>query len=364
MSDGPVFLHVGLKKTGTSYLQEIFRANEDALAAQGLSMVPGSQIATRQLVRALKGQLQEGIDGPRARRALVRLPRELDEAPGDRVLITDEVFGGSTPEQVTTLGKKLGPREVHLVLTVRDLARTIPSAWQQTIKGGSAMPYDDFVASVVSGEGEAANGFWRAYGVPELLQRWAHLVPPERMHLVVLPQPGAAPTVLLERFCSVLGIDPATLPPAANRANEALGRGQAELLRRLNEGWSDLARRRDLHNTVIKRGFGLRVLSPLGGDRIRLPAQYRPWVEEHTARTIDTLRQGGFAVVGELGELQAPDSAFAVDLPPVDEAMVAEAATQALHVLLENQVAELYQHRIERAAQRRLERGQERDEQS
>jgi hypothetical protein len=364
MSDGPVYLHVGLKKTGTSYLQEIFRANEDVLAAQGLSIVPDSQIATRQLVRALKGQLQEGIDGPRARRALRRLPRELDAAPGDRILITDEVFGGSTPEQVTTLGSKLGGRETHLVLTVRDLARTIPSAWQQTIKGGSAMRYEDFVESVVSGEGEAANGFWRAYGVPELLERWQHLVPAERMHLVVLPQPGAAPTVLLDRFCGVLGIDPSALPPQTSRANESLGRGQAELLRRLNEGWSELARRRDLHNAVIKRGFGLRVLAPLGGERIKVPMHHRDWVEEHTVRTIDALKQGGFDIVGDLDELRPPDSAFTEDLPPVDDTMVAEAATQALHVLLENQVAELHQHRIERAEQRRLEREQERDQQS
>ena len=35
-----VYLHLGLQKTGTSYLQGVMRRNRDLLAEQGLDLVP------------------------------------------------------------------------------------------------------------------------------------------------------------------------------------------------------------------------------------------------------------------------------------------------------------------------------------
>lgn len=358
MSDGPVYLHIGLKKTGTSYLQSLLRANPDALGAQGLTMVPHNQIASRQLVRALKDQLQEGVDAPRARRALQRFPRELAAAPGDRVLVSDEVFGGSTEEQVARLGEALGGREAHLLITVRDIARTIPSAWQQTVKGGSQVPYETFVDAVVSREGEVAAGFWRAYDVPAMLDRWKGLVEPSRMHVVLLPPPGAAPTVLLDRFCGVLGIDPASLTAESVRANESLGRAQAELLLRINGLLAPPTFRRDLHGPVLKRGFAIGVLAPQKGDRIPMLAQHRAWCEEHARGVIDALGSGGYDVVGDLAELHPHDSAFADELTPVDEREVTDAALRALATILDGQVADLRRERDANRAARSQQGGQ------
>lgn len=353
MSDGPVYLHIGLKKTGTSYLQSLYRANTEALEAQGLSMVPSNQVLSRQLVRALKGQLEAGIDGPRARRALKRLPGELAEAPGDRILITDEVFGGCTPEQVARLGELLGDRETHVLLTVRDIARTVPSAWQQTIKGGSQMPYERFVEAVVARQGEAAAAFWHAYDVPALLERWQGLVPPERTNLVVLPPPGAAPTVLLDRFSDVLGIDPAMLTPERIRANESIGRPQAELLRRVNGLLDDRTLRRDVHGAVLKRGFAIGVLAPQGGDKIPMPSAQRDWCEQYADETIATLKDRGYAVAGDLEELRPPQSAFAEELDVIPEEAVMEAALHALATVLDEKADAFREHReANRAAAR------------
>lgn len=358
MSDGPVYLHIGLKKTGTSYLQSLYRANSEALEAQGLSMVPSNQVLSRQLVRALKGQLEAGIDGPRARRALKRLPGELAEAPGDRILITDEVFGGCSPEQVARLGDLLGGREAHVLLTVRDIARTIPSAWQQTIKGGSRMSYERFVEAVVARDGEAASAFWHAYDVPVLLERWHGLVAPERINLVVLPPPGGAPTVLLDRFSGVLGIDPASLTPERVRANESIGRPQAELLRRINGLLSDRTMRRDVHGAVLKRGFAIGVLAPQQGERIPMPLAHRDWCEQHADATIATLKARGYAVAGDLEELRPPASAFADELDEIPEADVTEAALRALAAVLDEQADRFREHReANRAAAREANRG-------
>lgn len=339
MSEGPVYLHVGLKKTGTSYLQSVLRANLDVLERQGLSVVPETVVGTRQLVRSLRGLLEEGVDDPAAASAVDRLPQQLAAAPGDRVLVTDELLGGATADEAARLVAALGGREAHLVLTVRDLGRTIPSAWQQTVKSGSKFSYPDFLSSIASGNGQPAKAFWGAYDVPALLERWAPVVPADRVHVVLVPPPGGAPTLLLERFCGVLGLDPGALDLGSPRANESLGLAQAELLRRLNQRWSPTAKRRDLHTQVIQRGFAGKVLAPVDGERTRVPAELRTWVAERTAHVVEVLSAGGYHLVGDLAELTPPDTAFTDAPQEVDEAAVAEAATVALHALLEDQVA-------------------------
>ena len=63
-----------------------------------------------------------------------------------------------------------------------------------------------------------------------MLERWSVIAPPERIHVVTVPPSGTPPEVLLERFCSVIGVDPAALDREVPRANESLGQVQAELL--------------------------------------------------------------------------------------------------------------------------------------
>lgn len=339
MSSGPVHLHVGLMKTGTSYLQNLLRANTATLERQGLSLVPDNQVQAHRIAMDLRGLTDARAGLPAAAGALDRLRDDLDGAPGDRCLLTEETLGRASREEVARLGEVLGGREAHLVVTVRDIARTIPSAWQQAVKGGRGYRYEAYVEQLVAHDGPRAAGFWAAYDVPTMLARWDALMPPDRVHVVVLPPPGAAPTVLLERFCSVLGIDPSTLELPAVRGNESLGRAQAEVLRRMNRRLSDAAKRRDFHGAVVKRGFALGVLAPQGGDRILLPAQHASWAADYAAGLGEALTAGGYDVVGDVAELAPVAASFDDAVRRVGDDEVADAAVQALVDLIEEQAA-------------------------
>ncbi|MDP3890230.1 hypothetical protein [Nocardioides sp.] len=344
-----ILLHVGLKKTGTSYLQSILWQSTDALAAQGLAMLPGTQLETFHLMLDVRDRLRPE-DPPEAVGALDRLPRQLAEVTADRVLVSEESLAAATPEQVARLAGALAGHEVHLVLTVRDLARQIPSAWQQSLKATRTFGFDEYVASVVSGQGRAARAFWPAQDVLDVLDRWEAIVPRERVHLVTVPPPGQAPGLLLERYCSVLGVDPASLDTHVARGNQALGRVQAEVLRRVNAALPRESRRRHVYGPVVKRSFVPGILAGQGGAPALVPAEHLDWCREHAARLGAALTERGYDVAGDLGDLAPSPSAFDDDYAPPSAEEVADAAAAALAELLQQQMAERTAARSSRPA--------------
>ena len=71
--------------------------------------------------------------------------------------------------------------------------------------------------------------------VPDILDRWGGTLPPERVHLVTVPAPGADRGLLWQRFASVLGLDTGELAPDTSRVNASLGVPETALVRRINE---------------------------------------------------------------------------------------------------------------------------------
>lgn len=350
-----VFLHVGLTKTGTSYLQVRLRSALDELERQGVTLVPRSQFDAHLLSLVVRDAYDPEVDRRRGADALERLPEQLAAADAERILISAETLAGGDEKRVATLGNALGDHRVHLVLTVRDLARSIPSVWQQTVRSGRSMEFGTFVDRVVRGPGKGGP-FWRGHDVLGVLQRWGSLAPPERCHVVVVPPSDAPREQLLERFCSVLGVDATRLPPPpdlrGNQSNESLGMVQTEVLRRVNALLPDTARRRDVHRHVVKKPFAFGVLGAQDGKAARMPRRYAEWCREHTAELQAALRDGGYQVVGDPDDLVSPDRAFGDDDVDVDPAAVADAAVAAIAGLL-TQRADEYVAAKEAARQER-----------
>jgi hypothetical protein len=338
--DGPVYLHIGMKKTGTSYLQSILRASTDEVGRQGLALVPRHEPDGYWLARAVLGRRTAGDP-------LAALARQLAAATGSRCLITQELLGRAQRRQIARLLPALADHDVHVVVTVRDVARTIPSAWQQYVKAGHSEPYDEFRDAVLSRSLTGAAGvFWRDHGVVDMVQRWGRLASPSSIHVVLLPQPGSPPEVLLDRFCSVIGIEPGHLVRDAARPNESLGLAQVEVLRRLNELPSHHANW--VYGKVYKRGFARGVLAAQPGRRALMPGTSRSWCRDYTDTVVEALTSGGYDVVGDLEDLHPPDSAFADDPQTVSDSEAGAAAILALRALLDERVAEEEQARASR----------------
>lgn len=342
-----LYVHVGLQKTGTSYLQGVMRHNAARLATQGLDLVPASLRDAFELMLLVRNRYDEQRDPATVGDALERFGAELARASGERALLSQESLAAARPVQIRRLLEACGEREVHAVLTVRDLARQLPSSWQQGLKGGSSQGFRQYLNQMQDSQREGSGKHpWIHLDPPQVLARWSEVLPAEHVHVVTVPPSGSAPTLLLERFCAVLDVDPLDLELEERRANTSLGRVQAEVLRRVNQGLSPELRRRQVYGSVGKRFFSSQVLSRQDGHPIRVPEEYRAWCEQVADHQVATLAAAGYDLFGTLEDLRCPDTAFSGTERPPTDGEVAEASIAALVHLLSLRGA---------AVQRRLE---------
>jgi len=331
-----LYVHIGLPKTGTSFLQAALLHNREVLAEQGLDLVPPTKREAFELMLLVRDRYDPALDSASVQGSLDRFPTLLEKAPGSRALISQESLAAATPPQIRRFLDACGDRDVHVIVTVRDLARQLPSSWQQRLKSGGSLTYDEFLRQAKALEQRGVDRRpWRHLNVTEMLALWSEAVGPSRMHVVTLPPPGSAPSTLLERFCSLLDVDPDRMVPEEKRVNTSLGRVQAELLRRVNGELPEELLPRQIYGGVGKRFFAAQVLAAQEARPIRVPAEFRGWCNEVAERQIKALDAAGYAVTGELADLRCPDEAFADDDDQPSHRDVEETAVKALAQILE-----------------------------
>ncbi|CAA9365396.1 MAG: hypothetical protein AVDCRST_MAG72-2669 [uncultured Nocardioidaceae bacterium] len=341
------YLHVGLPKTGTSYLQDIFAQSRAALADQGVSMLLGSTADTFHLALSVLDELSPEMDPPRAFRALDRFREALAGLSSPTALLSQELLGAAQPHQAARLLDALGGYQPHVVVTARDLARYIPSAWQQQVKQRGLTSYEQYLGDFTD---PAKGAHYPAYDLIGVLERWRECVAPDRIHVVTLPPSGAPSAVLLERFCAVLDVDPSAMDQETERRNDSLGMVQAELLRRVNVALGDrLPHPRAGYREQGKSFLGQTILAAQPGEPARLPRRLEQWCVDASQDLADRLAGGGYHIVGDLGDLAPDPDAFTDDDRGVGDDAVARVATTALAEILVGRDVE----RRERQALRR-----------
>ncbi|NUS53040.1 MAG: hypothetical protein HOQ22_18625, partial [Nocardioidaceae bacterium] len=217
------------------------------------------------------------------------------------VLISEEMLGAATREQAESAVRRFGDAEVHVVVAVRDLWRSVPSAWQQSVRARTVGTFADFVARIRDGGNP---GFWDNHFPVPILERWGTLVPPERRHVVTVPAAGAPRSMLWQRFCSVLGLEADDYAVPGDAANPSLGAPEAELLRRVNAGLGDdfplrRAYLRSVH-ALLTRPVLMRNPAP---ERFGAPIELAPWVEQRSKELAEELATYPCHLVGSTDDL-------------------------------------------------------------
>jgi hypothetical protein len=331
-----LFIHIGLQKTGTSYLQAALLGSRAALAAHGVDLVPPTKAQAFELMLVIRNRYAARRDPVSDEKILRRFSRQLQEAEGRRAVLSQESLSAAGPRQVERLIALCGDREVHVVATARDLARQLPSSWQESVKAGGTTSYPRYLEELQELE-RAGSGRhpWIQLDLPQVLKRWERVVPASRIHVVTVPPSGSSTTLLLSRFASVLEVDPAHLQPEERPSNSSLGHVQAEVLRRVNAELGEGVRGSHVYGDVVKRSFGRRVLAPQASARkILVPTALRPWCDAVTARQLAELEASGYRVEGSLDDLVCADSAFADDVAEPTEDEVAASSVSALAAIL------------------------------
>jgi len=143
-----VYVHVGLPKTGTTYIQSALWESRERLASAGC-LVPGEKRVSSWLAASdLLGRRPRGAEGPQVEGSWSRLVDSVHSWGGDRVIFSQELLVNLARRQAQRMVKSLQPAEVHVVVTVRDLARTLPSVWQQEIRKGRTWTWEEFLSAV------------------------------------------------------------------------------------------------------------------------------------------------------------------------------------------------------------------------
>jgi hypothetical protein len=297
-----VFFHVGLPKTGTTYLQTLLWNNEAELARQGV-LLPGSSV--REHLWA-SGVVREDpkIDrrGPEAAGAWDRIVEDVNAWPGTAI-ISHEFFAAASAEQAARAMQRLDGAEVHVVVTARDTVSLVTARWQEFVKNGSTVAIDDYpVREEIAPEQEWD---WGTLDLGDVLARWGASLPPERVHVLTLPKPGTPRDELWVRFARLVGVDHTACDTSGTVQNESLGVVEVELLRRVNQ---DL----DGFTSAIDRGTWIRgylaqgKLVPRHGDKFWPSAERVAQLRVRGDRSADYVERQGFDVIGDVADLRTP----------------------------------------------------------
>jgi hypothetical protein len=345
-----VFLHVGLPKSGTTFLQAVLSDNKRALKDAGL-LFPGAG-GWKNQVRAVRDIREMPHVRFRHRKVVPgawdRLAREIRAWPGDSV-ISMEWLSRAEPHQVQRIMDSLESHEIHVVFTVRDLARVLPASWQESIVNRMQWTWPEFLAQTADEDvpGEERK-FWRLHDLVPLIARWTPAVPAEHVHVITVPPAGTAPEELWHRFAGVLGVAGVPVEIAGVRRNEGLGLASTELLRRVNIRSRRAKLSPTAHSKLVSHGLAKQGLSqvPQAPYRPRIPADLHPWVLARYEQQVAGLAAAGVELVGDLEDLR-PDLDRHNEAPPEpDPDAMLELAVEGL-VIMAKQRAQ-----YERSAQR------------
>jgi len=334
-----VFVHIGAPKTGTTYLQDRLALNEKSLAEHGVHVPSGGVTHSPGMYqfRVALDLLDQDWGGEpgHASGTWDNFARRTRRRSGT-VVLSHELLAPASAAQVARLKRDLGDAEIHVVYSARDLARQVPAAWQETIKQGKGWPLRRFLHRLENNH----IWFYQAFDLPKVLTTWSEGLPPERVHVVTVPQRAlfrAAPDTLWLRFCEALEIDPAWAPIDSTETNPSMGMAETQLIRKLNKRVERTTRRQGGADDLVRRLLAENRLANRDSHPVRLPPDMHPWAVEKCERWIEWIEQSGVHVVGDLDELrpEPPEVESWEDPDRVPAGAQLEAALEALAALVD-----------------------------
>lgn len=333
MGQGRLALHVGAMKTGTSYLQSRLFANKAALADRGV-MLPGRRWPTQ--VRAVWGLLNGEGDQWR------RMARRITAHEGLSI-VSMELLAAAPLDKARALRESVGV-DIDVVITARDLNRSIPAMWQESVRNGRTWTYDRYVEAAADnrpGSGDARRAlrpgpgrhFWRQQDLVAHARTWAEVVGPDHVTVVTIPPPGASRDLLWQRFTSTVGLAPDGLAPG-EFAHESLGAASAQVMRHFNEVFSATGLSFSQSRVARKDVLAAQVLGRHKAKEPGIGLSVAPWVVEETERAVADLQALGVRLNGAWADLD-PVDVPGIDPGTLDDAAVADAAILGLAGFIE-----------------------------
>jgi hypothetical protein len=329
-------VHIGPPKTGTSALQSALHAAREDLVQHDV-LFPGAGRHPKAAVHAVTERPPLLGHAKPSLAAWMELVEEVTGAGGSRAVVSSEFFADAEDSALRRIVDDLGGRRVHVVATLRPLARVLPSQWQQYVQNGLRMSYEAWLDTVFKKPPftKPTPTFWRRHQHDKLIERWSAVVGPENLTVLVVDQ--EKPEMLLRTFESMLALPDGLLVPEEGLTNRSLTFGETELIRLLNKEF----RRRRWPETIYPRFIKYGAIMQMRTGHEPLPDEHRittaTWALERAAEIGAEAGQNiaklGVRIIGDiasLGVLPQPGTETPAEVGSAGSLVSADSACQAI----------------------------------
>ncbi|HJP89130.1 MAG TPA: hypothetical protein VJ850_08860 [Candidatus Limnocylindrales bacterium] len=317
---GSRILHIGPPKTGTTALQAAFHLNRPQIESQGVHYASNGRHAMTAVLAAIDQPSPWSANRkPPAHWNWTRVLNDIRGAKADRVLLSSEFFADAAPEAIARVVGELDRDRTQVVVTLRPLARIIPSQWQQFVQNQLVQPFDEWVDALVNQpRGAVTPVFWRRHRHDELVARWAEVLGPDRVTVVALDDRDR--DMVLRVFEQLTGLRDGTLVTEPDLANRSMTVPEIETIRAFNIAYRGMKLPGPLYSRIIRFGTAAHLLgrAPEPGEaKLQLPQASIGRIEEIAAEMMANIRASGVHIVGDLDGLVAAGTGRAPDAAPV-----------------------------------------------
>ncbi|WP_406416197.1 hypothetical protein [Streptomyces sp. NBC_01614] len=309
LATGTRLLHIGPHKTGTTSIQgALFEARAE-MARHGVEWPAATRHPMEAVLAACARTGMMGDPAP-TERHWERLLEQVRGTGRHTSVISSEFFADAPDDDtVERIVEQLGGERVHVLVTLRPLARIMPSQWQQYVQNGLRMGYEDWLEHLLRKPpyDRPTPSFWCRHRHDRLVERWARVVGAERVTVVVVDDRDRQS--LMRTFEALLGLPAHLLRPIPDAANRSLTLAETEMLRNLNKEFRANELPEELYSQLVRNGAVMHMkntCAPGPGDvKICTPQ----WAVEVAAgigaEMAERIGSTGVRIVGDMSLLSA-----------------------------------------------------------
>jgi hypothetical protein len=237
MSQKRLVIHPGFHKSGTTALQESFAINRELLKENGILYPPIGTKAHHRVAWALTqkpwGWSKRG--GERTpERFWNRMADRINSAKEETAILSSEFFSELDGERIRKIRTEIKGRDIQILFTLRPLAKLLPSSYQQYLKYGMTVEYEDWLHAILDkpGESKVSPTFWKRHSHGKVVAKWVDIFGKSNVTLLVVNE--AQPTFLFDEINKFLNLPAGTINAASSGSNRSLTMEEISLLLELN----------------------------------------------------------------------------------------------------------------------------------
>lgn len=224
-----VYIHIGLHKTGSTYIQKVFAENRDTLKAfgaiyptLGAEFLFGHHNVAWSLMpnHVLKNTSDFTIE---------RLLDYIESAGAKQFILSSEDFDFLQPEQISKIAHLFADYDVQIVMYVRNPVDAFYSYWQESVKHGDTRSIYDYLDQILANP--------KPLDYCQIADNWAAIFGSSAMSFAIyenLVADGIDIALYFLREIVKIDIDIEQLAIPKKKVNPSSNAGAIEIIRQLN----------------------------------------------------------------------------------------------------------------------------------